>query len=238
MLKFLTGGSQGDSNTGLNEEAISGLIITANADAQAAVDELGAAMQKILDVLGEEWGTQDSISDVDTDILPGLNTAQQQVAAELKAVVQTVRETALKQASDTNNDFSGLPTADDPTLPTLSNKQTSVLADIGLVGVKGTLEADVASAGSSAQELIDAKLDDMNSHLQEAAALGFVDAGNTVQTKLAEHYGNVKSALDQALTTLMESVNTYTTGVVKYEQDIQGEWVQIDADGAQVGGGN
>ena len=78
----------------------------------------------------------------------------------------------------------------------------------------------------------------MNDHLQEAAALGFVDAGNTVQTKLAEHYGNVKSALDQALSTLMESVNTYTTGVVKYEQDIQGEWVQVDADGAQVGGGN
>lgn len=238
MLKFLTGGSQGDSNTGLNEEAIGGLINTANTDAQAAVDELGAAMQKILDTLGEEWGTQDSITDVDNDILPGLNTAQQQVAAELKAVVETVRQTALKQASDTNNDFSGLPTSVEPTIVTLTNKQNSVLADLGLVGVKGTLEADVASAGSNAQELIDSKLNDMNDHLQEAAALGFVDAGNTVQTKLAEHYGNVKSALDQALSTLMESVNTYTTGVVKYEQDIQGEWVQVDADGAQVGGGN
>jgi hypothetical protein len=229
MMKLLNPGGSQSSNTGLSEEKIGEMITKANADAEAAVTALGTAMQGILDKLGEDWGTQDSIQDVENDIMPGLTLAQKQVAAELKAVVDTVRETALKQASDTNNDFSGLPAATLPDIVTLSNKQASVL-DIGLVGVKADLEKDVAEAGSNSKEAIDDALATLKSNLYSTAAEGFVDAGHTVQNKIEEHLSNVITALDTALETLMESVNGYTTGVVKYEQDIQGEWVQVEAE--------
>lgn len=228
MMKLLAPGGQA-SDTGLSEEKIGGMITQANSDAKEAVLALGNAMQKILDKLGADWGTQDSIQDVENDIMPGLTTAQKQVAAELKAVVDTVRQTALKQASDTNNDFSGLPMPEMPDIVTLANKQASVL-DIGLVGVKADLEKDVAEAGAESKFAIDEALGKLKTNLYNTAAEGFVDAGHTVQNKIEEHLTNVISALDSALETLMESVNQYTAGVVKYEQDIQGEWVQVEAE--------
>lgn len=233
-MKLLSGGGGATSDTGLSEEKITAMINQANIDAQAAVEALGGAMQGILDKLGADWGTQDSIGDVDADIIPGLKSAQEQVAAELKAVVMTVKSTAETQAGSTSNTFS-LPDAKDLEIVELSNKQASVL-DIGLVGVKADLEKDVAEAGSNAKESIDTALNTLKQNLYDTAAEGFVDAGHTVQGKIEQHLGNVITALDSALQTLMESVNTYTTGVVKYEQDIQGQWVQIGADGNQVNG--
>ncbi len=233
MKLILTGNSQA-SDTGLKEEEIQTMITTANQDSKNAVQTLGQAMQTILDKLGENWGTQDSIQDVENDIIPGLTKAQQQVAAEFKAVVETVKQTAEKQASDTHNEFS-LPAAEDPEIVPLTNKQQSVL-DIGLVGVKAGLEQEVANAGSSVKESITSAMNTLKEHLYDAAAKGFVDAGHTVQGKIETHLGNVISAIDTALEELMGSVIEYTAGVVKYEQDIQGEWVQVEAEA--VGGSN
>lgn len=219
----------GGGEIGLSEEVVSNLLTQSMKDSQEVVTTLGSQMQAILNKLGEEWGTQESIENVENNIKPGLVKAQAQVAAELKAIGDTIRSTAIQQAADTNNDFSGLPAVTTATVVGLDNKQQAKLPS-GYVGVVSSLEKDVASASTQLVNEVNSKLNTLRRNVTDLAKKAFLDEGKTVATKSDQYIEQVNAALKNALENLLEQVKEYTVNVVKYEQNIQGEWVQVNSE--------
>ncbi len=214
---------------GLNEEKVATTLQQCVQDSQAVVETLGSQMQLILDKLGEEWGTKESITNVDTDIKPGLEKAQQQIALELKAIGDTIRATAIQQATDTKNDFSGLMTIKTADIVSLTNKQQEKLAS-GYVGAVATLEKDVQQASQKLTDEVNSKLKVLRSNLKDNARIAFLDEGKSVSNKADQYVEAVNTALKTALDSLLNSVVEYTKGVVQYAKDIQtGEWVQVES---------
>lgn len=219
----------GSKEIGLSQEKVETTLQQCVKDSQAVVETLGSQMQLILDKLGEEWGTQESIDNVDTNIKPGLVKAQQQIALELKAIGDTIRATAIQQATDTKNDFSGLMTVTTANVVDLVNKQQAKLPS-GYVGAVATLEKDVQQASQKLTDEVNSKLKVLRSNLTDNARVAFLDEGKSVSNKADQYVEAVNTALKNALDSLLNSIVVYTKDVVKYAQDIQtNEWVQVES---------
>lgn len=216
---------------GLSEEKVNAVINQANSNGQAVIDTLGSQMQTMLDKLGEDWGTKDSITYVDNDIKPTLEKLQQSVAAELKAIGDTIKATAVQQAQDTQNDFSGLEEGKQLTIVQLSNKQQEKLSN-GYVGALESLSTDIASINQNLKQELKSKLENLKSTLTDLSKTAFLDQGSTVANKVDQYVESINVAVDKALQTLLESIENYTKDVVKFVQDVQGEWKQVESTNA------
>ena len=216
---------------GLSEEKVNAVINQANSNGQSVIYTLGSQMQSILDKLGEDWGTKDSITYVDNDIKPTLEKLQQSVAAELKAIGDTIKATAVQQAQDTQNDFSGLEEGKQLTIVQLSNKQQEKLSN-GYVGALESLSTDIASINQNLKQELKSKLENLKSTLTDLSKTAFLDQGSTVANKVDQYVESINVAVDKALQTLLESIENYTKDVVKFVQDVQGEWKQVESTNA------
>lgn len=206
--------------TGFSEDKVNSLMREFNKDSENLLEALTKQYNKVLDKLGENWGTHDSIQYVDENVITGFTQTGQQIAAVVQSIGATIQSVAQLQAADTNNSVS----INDATLQqlgSLKNCQKEKLSN-GFVGVYTELKTEVAAAVADLGTEVKEKLAKLRSNLVANASVAFTDEGVSKVSEQADTViGTVQSKIEAQLTKLEEDVNTLTANASQYVKDIQ-----------------
>lgn len=210
----------GSNYTGFSEDKVNTLMNQFNKDSDNLVEELTKQYNNILEKLGENWGTQDSIQYVEETLIPGFKSTGQQIASVVQSIGTTIKSVAELQAADTNNSVS-IKEAKLQELGNLKNRQKSVLSN-GYVGAFTELQTEVGGAAQNLGAEVKAKLSTLKTNLVQNASVAFTDEGTSKVSNDADTaIGRVQAAIESQLTKLEEDVNTLTANASKYVKDIQ-----------------
>ena len=206
--------------TGFSEDKVNSLMKEFNKDSENLLDELTKQYNKVLDKLGENWGTHDSIQYVDENVITGFTQTGQQIAAVVQSIGATIQSVAQLQAADTNNTVS-ISDANLQQLGNLKNCQKEKLSN-GFVGVYTELKTEVGQAIANLGTEVKEKLSRLRSNLVANASVAFTDEGVSKVSEQADTViGTVQSKIEAQLTKLEEDVNTLTANASQYVKDIQ-----------------
>ena len=206
--------------TGFSEDKVNSLMKEFNKDSENLLDELTKQYNKVLDKLGENWGTHDSIQYVDENVITGFTQTGQQIAAVVQSIGATIQSVAQLQAADTNNTVS-ISDANLQQLGNLKNCQKEKLSN-GFVGVYTELKTEVGQAIAHLGTEVKEKLSRLRSNLVANASVAFTDEGVSKVSEQADTViGTVQSKIEAQLTKLEEDVNTLTANASQYVKDIQ-----------------
>lgn len=206
--------------TGFSEDKVNSLMREFNKDSENLLEALTKQYNNVLEKLGENWGTHDSIQYVDENVITGFTQTGQQIAAVVQSIGATIQSVAQLQAADTNNSVS----INDATLQQLGNLKNCQKEKLsnGFVGVYTELKSDVASAVANLGTEVKEKLAKLRSNLVANASVAFTDEGVSKVSEQADTViGTVQSKIEAQLTKLEEDVNTLTANASQYVKDIQ-----------------
>lgn len=206
--------------TGFSEDKVNSLMREFNKDSENLLEALTKQYNKVLDKLGENWGTHDSIQYVDENVITGFTQTGQQIAAVVQSIGATIQSVAQLQAADTNNSVS----INDATLQQLGNLKNCQKEKLsnGFVGVYTELKTEVAAAVADLGTEVKEKLAKLRSNLVANASVAFTDEGVSKVSEQADTViGTVQSKIETQLAKLEEDVNTLTANASQYVKDIQ-----------------
>lgn len=210
-----------DNIIGLSEDQVNVLIGKANLGIQSVVNGLQSEIQSIINAMADNWGTADGVTYVEGTFIPEMNKTVNSIALALYDIPKILRDTAIKQAEDTNNTM----TLDSASLPipatALENKMQDKLNN-GFVGIYTELQEKVNSAATAAKENFDTDLDSLKEEVSTYAGYSFKDEAvgsivNAISTRISE----MKTELDTAIDGIIEAINTSTSNVDSFERSIQ-----------------
>lgn len=206
--------------TGFSEAKVNSLMNQFNNDSDKLLDELTKQFNKVMDALGENWGTQDAVQHAEETIIPGLTTTGEQIAQVVQSIGATVKQVAELQAADTNNSVS-IKGANIAPVGKVKNEMKEKLSN-GFVGVYTELEAEVAAALENLGNEVNEKLTTLRNNLVSNATEAFTDAGTSkVADEADSAIAVIQSKIAEAINKVKEDVNTIAKNANQYAKDIQ-----------------
>ncbi len=204
---------------GLNEALVNEIMADFNAQSANVLEELTVQFNNVLTSISENWGTKDGVNHVGEKVVPAFQKTGQQVAQTILQIGTTIKNTALKQAADTNNSISvNAPVA--AQLGALNNNMKDTL-DNGYIGVYDTLEAEVSRAQEKLGNEVISKLEKLQSKVVSGCRDAFKDEASTVAAATETYVQEVKSILQNGFTQVKTDIDALTKDATQYARDIQ-----------------
>lgn len=204
---------------GLNEDLVNSIISDFNAQSATVLEELTEQFNNVLRSISDNWGTTDGVKHVEEKVVPAFQKTGEQVADTILQIGNTIKATAEKQASDTNNAVS----INSPTkaqLGGLVNNMQDKLSN-GYIGVYDTLESDVTKAQEKLGNQVLNKLEKLRDKVVDGCKQAFKDEASTVAKAAETYIQDVRNILDQGFTQVKTDIEALTKDATKYANDIQ-----------------
>ena len=218
-IQLFDGGAPSNT-TGFSEAQVNVAMDGFNTDAQNQQEVLTTSLNKIMDAIAKNWGTNDAIKHVTDNVVPEFDKLESRAKLAISQIGAAIKTTAEKQAADTNNSVSINPLKDIQVGSITNNVQEKL--DNGYVGVYDSFAEDIKNAYNSLLTDYGTALATLKDNVETNCSVAFTDQGTSAVAQAAETFtGEITSSIKTSLDGLLEQLISMASEATQYSKDIQ-----------------